>query len=61
MSTNEMFLITLTLWGGVAGLFVLAGFLTGEWTERFRELRESISERRGDRTLAGNQPLPRTS
>ncbi len=65
MSANELFEVTLMLWGSVAGLFVLAGFISGEWVDRYRDLRDWINERRDNHSegsqLPPNQPLPRAS
>ncbi len=64
MSGNELFEVTLMLWGSVAGLFVLAGFVTGEWMDGFRELKEWIEVRRerSDRTgIPPHHPMPRPS
>lgn len=42
----EVVQVTLMLWAGLAALFVLAGFITGEWVDKYRELREWIREHR---------------
>ncbi len=41
------FEIVLALWLGLGAIFVLSGFLTGEWVAKYRELRAWIDERRG--------------
>lgn len=65
MNANEIFEVTLLLWGGVAVLFVLAGFITGEWVEHYREIRSWIAERRGGAGGSGmpsaNDAMPHTS
>lgn len=53
MTSTELFQATLTLWGIVAALFVVAGFVTGEWLDKYRELREWIRQRRDHHGDAG--------
>ncbi len=64
MAGNEVLEVTLILWGSVAGLFVLAGFLTGEWVACYRDLREWLHERQDRSSGSGsgtNHPMPRAS
>jgi hypothetical protein len=58
MTNEELFAVTLLLWAGVVGLFVLAGFITGEWVEKYRALRDWIRERRDHH---GDSGLPTAS
>jgi hypothetical protein len=65
MNANEIFEVTLLLWGGVAALFILAGFITGEWVDHYREMRSWIAERRGGGSGSGmssaDGPMPHAS
>jgi len=46
MSGASGFEIGLLLWAGIFVLFVLSGFLTGEWVAKYREVRDSHRNRR---------------
>lgn len=46
------------LWAGLVLLVVLAGFLTGEWSAKYRELKEWARARREQRGGGSHFHLP---
>ena len=48
MTGMEGLYLPLVLWAGLVAMFVLSGFLTGEWVAKYRDLRDWIRTRRGD-------------
>lgn len=49
--------IGLLLWAGIFVLFVLLGFLTGEWVAKYREYRRWVRERRAHWRRPGAPPV----